>query len=141
MFEYVYDFYNTRTMQTARSITFKPRHEKTVFCICENKDREADQRLCFALHRKYNPYFLNPKFHASRHLLSLCRTWSEIPKTDFLTTRLILKRNQNLLFFSAENEPTCKFEGLLLAPISLQLIKHLPHTSTFGVLKEIPVLM
>ena len=32
----------------------EPRHEKTVFCICENKDtdqlrgnREADQRLCF----------------------------------------------------------------------------------------------
>ena len=34
--------------------TFEPRNEKTVFCICENKDadqirgnREADQRLCF----------------------------------------------------------------------------------------------
>ena len=33
---------------------YKPRHEKTGFCICENKDadqlggdREADQRLCF----------------------------------------------------------------------------------------------
>ena len=32
----------------------EPRHEKTGFCICENKDtnqlrgnREADQRLCF----------------------------------------------------------------------------------------------
>ena len=34
--------------------TYEPRYEKTVFCICENKDadqlrgnREADQRLCF----------------------------------------------------------------------------------------------
>ena len=33
---------------------YEPRREKTVFCICENKDadqlrgnREADQRLCF----------------------------------------------------------------------------------------------
>ena len=35
-------------------VLFEPRHEKTVFCICKNKDadqlrgnREADQRLCF----------------------------------------------------------------------------------------------
>ena len=35
---------------------------KPAFCICENKDadqlrgnREADQRLCFSLHRYYNP--------------------------------------------------------------------------------------
>ena len=40
----------------ARLVNFiyEPRHEKTGFCICENKDadqlrgnREADQRLCF----------------------------------------------------------------------------------------------
>ena len=35
---------------------------KPDFCICESKDadqlrgnREADQRLCFSLHRLYNP--------------------------------------------------------------------------------------
>ena len=36
--------------------SYEPRREKTVFCICENKDadqlrgnREADQRLCFRI--------------------------------------------------------------------------------------------
>ena len=71
------------------------------FCICENKDadqlpgnREADQRFVFAIRIVQSLYFLNPKFQASNHLLSqyslvLCRTWSETPKTGFLTTRLI----------------------------------------------------
>ena len=40
-------------------------------------------------------YFLNLKFQAFSHLVAvqpgLCRTWSEIPKTGFLVTRLILK--------------------------------------------------
>ena len=52
---------------------------KPAFCICENKDadqlrgsREADQRLSV----RYTDivqslYFLNPEFHASRHLLWL----------------------------------------------------------------------
>ena len=65
---------------------------KPAFCICENKgadqlrgDREADQRLCFrnsfavtaklisafvfATRIVQSPYFLNPKFQASSHLL------------------------------------------------------------------------
>ena len=73
---------------------------KSAFCICENKDADqlrsncaADQRLCFATGIVEYLYFLNPTFQASRHLLSvvqpgLCRTWSETPKTGFLTTRL-----------------------------------------------------
>ena len=44
-----------QTCALMMSVTsYEPRREKTVFCICENKDadqlrgnREADQRLCF----------------------------------------------------------------------------------------------
>ena len=53
---------------------------KSAFCICENKDadqlrgnREADQRLCFRYTDSIliSLIFLNPKFQASSHLLSL----------------------------------------------------------------------
>ena len=76
---------------------------KPDFCICENKDadqlrgnREADQRLCFRYMDGTIP--LLPKSEISSlqpssvavHL-GLCRTWSETPKTAFLTTRLKYK--------------------------------------------------
>ena len=75
---------------------------KPAFCTCENKDadqlrgnREADQRLCF----RYiaSTILLLPKYEISSFWISsmaaqpgLCETWSESPKTGFLTTRLIL---------------------------------------------------
>ena len=74
---------------------------KPAFCICENKDadqlrcnREADQRICFRYKDSTIP--LLPKSEISSLYPSsvavqpgLCRTWSESPKTGFLTTRLI----------------------------------------------------
>ena len=74
---------------------------KPDFCICENKDadqlrgdREADQRLCFRYTDSRIP--LLPKSEISSIWPSsvavqtgLCGTWSETPKTGFLTTRLI----------------------------------------------------
>ena len=74
---------------------------KPDFRICENKDadqlrgnREADQRLCFRYMDTTIPLFskteissLKPSSVAVQP--GLCRTWSEIPKTGFLTTRLI----------------------------------------------------
>ena len=74
---------------------------KPAFCICENKDadqlrgnREADQRLCFrytdstiSLLPKYEISSLQPSSVAAQP--GLCGTWSETPKTGFLTTRLI----------------------------------------------------
>ena len=77
---------------------------KPDFCICENKDadqlrgnREADQRLCFRYLDSTIP--LLPKSEISSLQLysliaqpGLCKTWSEIPKTGFLITRLILCR-------------------------------------------------
>ena len=74
---------------------------KPAFCICENKDadqlrgnREADQRLCFRYKDSTIP--LLPKSEISSLYPSsvavqpgLCRTWSEAPRTDFLTTRFI----------------------------------------------------
>ena len=73
---------------------------KPAFCICENKDadqlrgtREADQRLCFrytdssiSLLHKSRISSLLPSSVAVQP--GLCRTWSETPKTGFLTTRL-----------------------------------------------------
>ena len=75
---------------------------KPGFCICENKDadqlrgnREADQHLCF--HYTDSTIPLLPKYEISNMQPSsvvvqsgLCGTWSETPKTGFLTTRLIL---------------------------------------------------
>ena len=72
------------------------------FCICENKDTdqlrgncEADQRLLFRYIARTIP--LLSKYKISSFWLSsvavqpgLCWTWSETPKTGFLTTRLIL---------------------------------------------------
>ena len=73
---------------------------KPAFCIYENKDadqlrgnREADQRLCFRYIDSTIP--LLPKYEVSSLYPSsvavqsnLCLTWSETPKTGFLTTRL-----------------------------------------------------
>ena len=73
---------------------------KPAFSICENKDAdqlrgncEADQRLCFRYTDRTIP--LLPKYEISSLQPSsvavesgLSRTWSETPKTGFLTTRL-----------------------------------------------------
>ena len=84
---------------------------KPDFCICENKDadqlrgnREADQRLCFRY--IYGTIPQRPIYEIScLYPFSvvvqpgLCRTWSETPKTDFLTTRLNLFLLLFLLLF------------------------------------------
>ena len=74
---------------------------KPVFCICENKDadqlrgnREADQRLCFRHTDCAIPLLSKSEISSSWPSSvavqpGLCRTWSETPKTGFLTTRLI----------------------------------------------------
>ena len=73
---------------------------KPAFCICENKvadqlrgNREADQRLCFrytdstiTLLPKSEISSLQPSSVVVQP--SLCQTWSETPKTGFLTKRL-----------------------------------------------------
>ena len=73
---------------------------KPAFCLCENKDadqlrgyRQADQRLCFRnidstipLLSKSKISSLSPSSMAVEP--GLCWTWSETPKTCFLTTRL-----------------------------------------------------
>ena len=75
---------------------------KTVFCICENKDadqlrgnREADQRLCFRYTDSTIPLLskseiLSLKASSVAVQPGLFQTWSETPKTGFLTTRLKL---------------------------------------------------
>ena len=74
---------------------------KPAFCICENKDadqlrgnREADQRLCFRYMDKTIPLLSKAEIssllpYSVAVQPGLCRTWSETPKTGFLTTRFI----------------------------------------------------
>ena len=83
---------------------------KPAFCICENKDadqlrgnRKADQRLCFLyidstipLPHKSEISSLVPSSVAVQP--GLCRTWSETPKTGFLTMRLNRKADLRLCF-------------------------------------------
>ena len=83
---------------------------KLDFCICKNKNAdqlrgngEADQRLCF----RYTDSTISllPKSKISNLSLysviaqpGLCQTWSETPKTGFLTSRL--NRNGNGCYLS-----------------------------------------
>ena len=74
---------------------------KPAFCICENKDadqlrgnREADQRLCFRYTDSTIPLLSESEIsslwpYSVIAQPGLCLTWSETPKTGFLTTRLI----------------------------------------------------
>ena len=80
--------------------SFEPRREKTGFMHMRkqrrrsaSRYREADQRLCFRYTDSTIP--LLPKSEISSLCPSsvvvqpsLCRTWSETPKTGFLRTRL-----------------------------------------------------
>ena len=78
---------------------------KPAFCICENKgadqlrgNREADQRLCFlymdsAILLLFKSEISSPQPSSVVVQPGLYRTWSEIPKTGFLTTRLISYHN------------------------------------------------
>ena len=73
---------------------------KPAFCICKNNDadqlrghQEADHRLCFR--NTDSKIHLLPKSEISSLWPTsvavqpdLCQTWSENPKTGFLTTRL-----------------------------------------------------
>ena len=77
---------------------------KPGFYICENKEadqlrgnREADQRLCFRYLDSTIPLLskseISSLYPSSVRLLpGLCGTWSETPKTGFLTTRFITSR-------------------------------------------------
>ena len=98
-------------MMIINAIIIEPRYEKPVFCICEDKDadqlcgnRTADQCLCF--HYTDSAIPLLAKSEISCLLLSsvvvqagLCQTWSETPKTGFLTMRLNYIYKCNKQFF------------------------------------------
>ena len=92
----------TELLRDRCKFIYEPRCEKTgFFCICENKDadqlrgnREADQRLCFRYTDTTIP-LLSKSEISSIYPSSvavhpgLYATWSETPKTGFLSTRLI----------------------------------------------------
>ena len=72
---------------------------KPGFRTCENKDadqlcgdRTADQRLCFRYMDSTIPLLLKSEISSLQPSSvavqpGLCRTWSETPNTEFLTTR------------------------------------------------------
>ena len=67
LFKYWVLFYHTSRIMS-----------KPAFCICKNKGADqlcgytTDPHLCFPHTDSTIPFFLNPKFQASRHLLKLC---------------------------------------------------------------------
>ena len=73
---------------------------KPDFCLCENKGAdqlrsncEADQRLCFRYTDSTIPLLSKSKISSFYPAyvtvqVGLCQTWSEIPKTGFLASRL-----------------------------------------------------
>ena len=72
---------------------FEPRYEKTGLLHIRNKDADQlrsncadDQCLCLRCTDSKSLYY-QPSSVAAQP--GLCRTWSETPKTGFLTTRLI----------------------------------------------------
>ena len=102
---------------------------KPDFCICKNKDadqlrgnREADQRLYFCYSDSTIP--LLPKSEISSPWPSsvvvqpgLCRTWSETPKTGFLTMWLNYSENwvyrgiHVFLFFALNIDRGTNYDG------------------------------
>ena len=125
---------------------------KPAFSICENKDadwlrgyREADQHLCFLPIDSAIPLLskseLSSLWSSSVAVQPcFCRTWSENPKTGFLTTRpiladslrnrrfticLFLPKAKNMFFFltaDCTNEDT-------LQPTHLEFFHSLPSHS------------
>ena len=94
----VYNYFNLNFVMSKTKMSRVMR--KPAFCIYENKDadqlrgnREANQHLCFRYTDSTIP--LLPKSEISSIQPSsvvvqpgLSRTWSDTPKTGFLTTRL-----------------------------------------------------
>ena len=78
---------------------FKP---SNFYCLCSRQSvlstplalyeprREKIGFFVYATRIVPSLYFLNTKFPVSTAQSGLCRTWSETPKTGFLTTRFIL---------------------------------------------------
>ena len=111
---------------------------KPGFCICENKDadqllgnREDDQRLCFRYTDSKIP--LLPKSEISSPQPSsviaqpgLCQTWSESPKTGFLTSRLKLYMEVNTPCFDMhKRELVDKLWQEGMSFLNMKYIKHL----------------
>ena len=85
-------------MQKLDTLLYEPHHEKTGFLHMRKQrcrsNSEADQHLCF--HYTDSTICLLPKSEISSFETSsvavqigLCPTWSETPKTGFLTMKLI----------------------------------------------------
>ena len=113
---------------------------KPAFCICENKDadqlrgnREADQRLCFRYTDSTIPLLpiseissLKPSSVAVQP--GLCRTRSDIPKTGFLTTRLI---SSSFIIWAESKRTHITLTHLCNILRFLRLLKENFHMKTF----------
>ena len=108
---------------------------KPAFCICKHEDtdqlrvnREADQRLCFRYTNSTIPLLHESEYSSLKpsSLIvqpGLCGTWSETPKTGFLTTRLIWYSNLKImecLYCSCRTQFYILFDSNLLLIIIAQ---------------------
>ena len=83
-------------------LLYEPPHQKTGFCLCENKGADqlssnctADQCLYFCYKDSTIPTLLKSKISIFKTFsvaaqAGLCWTWSETPMTGFLASQLIL---------------------------------------------------
>ena len=78
---------------------YEPCYEKTGFLHMRKKKTQIScavtakliSAVVFATWIVQSLYYLDPKFQAVAVQPGLCGTWSETPKTSFLTVRLIFK--------------------------------------------------
>ena len=88
------------------------------FCISVNKDadqlcgdREADQRLCFRYLDRTFLLLFKSKISSVAIKPSLCRTWSDILKTGFLTMRLICESQPGIALDKINNDNNLYIQG------------------------------
>ena len=80
---------------------------KPAFAICANQPVQSDQSLCFRCLDSVIPIFAiveisRPELISSAEQAGLSLTWSEIPKTGFLMTRLISRQRTTKMLIRLE---------------------------------------
>ena len=130
-----HNYHNVIEIQYLSRVMRKPTftYAKTKTQISFAVTAKLISAFVFATRIVQSLYLLNTKFQASSYLPGLCGTWSETPKTGFLTTRLIFVQLNLCLFLnSCLTEPLCW--ALCPAKTQISLVVRKP---VFGVSDQV----